>query len=72
MRLQLPLKGLELRFDQVRFELDRAHRALLRFALIPERVRNADDRPIRHHFPVEVQEKHPLRLDLPRPGRLAR
>ena len=39
MRLQLPLQRLQLRFDQMGFELALTQRAILRLAVIPQRVR---------------------------------
>ena len=62
VRLQLPLQRLELRFDQMRFELAFAQRAIARFAVIPQRVAETDDGPVGHHLPVEIVEEHVLRF----------
>ena len=56
VRVELLLERLELGFDEPRLELRRAQRPVLRFAVVEDGVAQADDRPVGHHFPVEVEE----------------
>ena len=44
---------------------ERAHGAVARLAVVQHRVTQAGDRPVRHHFPVEVLERRSLDLDPP-------
>ncbi len=55
--MQLALQCLQLRFGEPRFELGRRDGALLRLAVIVERVGDGDDGPVGHHLPVEVEEE---------------
>ena len=57
VRLELLLQRRHLRFDQLRFELRRAQRAVPRLAVVEDRVTEAGDRPVGHHLPVEVRER---------------
>ncbi len=56
VRVELLLERLELGLDEPRLELRRAERPVLRFAVVEDGVAQADDRPVGHHFPVEVEE----------------
>ena len=61
VRVQLLLQRLELRLDQPGLELRRAQRAIARLAVVEDGVTEADDGPVGHHLPVEVQKRRPLR-----------
>jgi hypothetical protein len=67
VRVQLALERLQLRLGQAGLELRRGERAVLRLAVVVHRVAQADDRPVDHHLPVEVQEEE--LLELRGPGR---
>ena len=57
VRLELLPERRHLRFDQPGFELRGAERAVARLAVVEDRVAEPGDRPVRHHFPVEVLER---------------
>ena len=57
MRVQLPLQRLQPRLGEPGLQLRRRERALLRLAVVVERVAHADDGPVGHHLPVEVEEE---------------
>ena len=57
VRVELLLQRLELRLDQPGFELRRPQLARARLAVVEERVAQADDRPVGHHLPVELEER---------------
>ena len=63
--MQLLLQGLQLRGDQLGLELRRAELAGARLPVVEERVAEPDDRPVGHHFPVEVEERRALHLRPP-------
>ena len=71
VRLHLPLQGVQPRLDQPGLELRRVQFPRARFVQIPQRRADADDGPVGHHLPVEVQEQHLLRFVEPRVERLA-
>ena len=60
VRVQLLLQRLELRLDQPGLELRRAQRAVPGLAVVEDGVAEADDGPVGHHLPVEVEERRPL------------
>ena len=55
--MQLALQRLQLRLDEPRLELRGGELARLRLAVVVERVAEADDGPVGHHLPVEIQEE---------------
>ena len=65
VRVQLLLQRLELRRNQLGLELRGADLALARLAVVEQRVTEADDGPVGHHFPVEVEDACPLDLRPP-------
>ena len=71
VRLHLPLQRLQLRLDQPRLELRRVQLPRARLVVVAQRVADADDGPVGHHLPVEVQEEHLLRFVQPRVERFA-
>ena len=62
VRMQLLLQRLQLRFDEPGLELRRAQGAVARLAVVEQRVAQADDRPVGHHLPVEIQDGGALDL----------
>ena len=65
VRVELLLQRLELGLDEPRLELRGAQRAVLRLAVVEDGVAEADDRPVGHHLPVEVEERRLLRFRPP-------
>ena len=56
VRVQLLLQRLELRFDEPGLELRRAQGPILGLAVVEDGVAQADDRPVGHHLPVEIEK----------------
>jgi hypothetical protein len=71
VRLHLPLQGMESSLHEPGLELGGAQFPDARFVHVLQRGAGANDGPVGHHFPVEVQEQHFLRFVKPRVERLA-
>jgi hypothetical protein len=63
----LPERG-HLRGNQPGLELRRADGPVARFAVIEDRVAEPGDGPVRHHLPVDVQQRRPLEFLRPVEG----
>ena len=55
----------QLRLGEHGFELRRAQRPAARFAVVDQGVAQADDRPVRDHFPIEVEQRRLLHFGPP-------
>ncbi len=66
VRMQLALQRLQVGFGEPRAQLRGRELAFLRLAMEVERVTEADDGPVGHHLPVEVQEEQLLEVHPPR------
>ncbi len=69
MRVQLGLERPQPRFDQSRLELRCLQRPPLRFAVVGERIAQADDCRVHHQRPVEIGQELPLNVGRPPHGR---